>query len=161
MQGTGGAEMQMARDLSLLAPEIAVLLTAVGALVFEMLRLPRVSLPFAVVGLLVGYRPHRAAARHRDDGLHGHLQGRCPECLGEARATAGDRPLHGPRLPGGGGTDREGTVYALLSFTALGALVLAGAGDLMFVVLGVLLLQFGLLRARGLSARTTVRPRRR
>ena len=44
MQGTGGAEMQMARDLSLLA-EIAVLLTAVGALVFEMLRLPGVS-PF-------------------------------------------------------------------------------------------------------------------
>ena len=50
MQGTGGAEMQMARDLSLLAPEIAVLLTAVGALVFEMLRLPRVALPFTVVG---------------------------------------------------------------------------------------------------------------
>src|SRR5215212_1749752 len=43
----------MARDLALLAPEIAVALTAVGALVFEMLHLPKVSLPFTVIGLLV------------------------------------------------------------------------------------------------------------
>src|SRR5919199_6855412 len=41
------------------------------------------------------------------------------------------------------GTDREGTVYSLLVFTALGALVLAGAGDLMFLVLGVLLSSLG------------------
>jgi NADH-quinone oxidoreductase subunit N len=40
-------------------------------------------------------------------------------------------------------TDREGTVYALLSFTTLGAIVLAGAGDIMFVVLGVLLSSLG------------------
>ena len=52
MGGMGGG-MQMGRDLSLIAPEIAVLLTAVGALIFEMLRLPRVGLPFTVVGLLV------------------------------------------------------------------------------------------------------------
>ena len=36
-------------------------------------------------------------------------------------------------------TDREGTVYSLLVFALLGALVLAGAGDMMFLVLGVLL----------------------
>jgi NADH-quinone oxidoreductase subunit N len=40
-------------------------------------------------------------------------------------------------------TDREGTVYALLSFTTVGALVLTGAGDVMFVVLGVLLSSLG------------------
>jgi NADH-quinone oxidoreductase subunit N len=40
-------------------------------------------------------------------------------------------------------TDREGTVYALLSFTTLGAIALAGAGDVMFVVLGVLLSSLG------------------
>ena len=45
--------MQMARDLSLLAPEIAVLLTAVGALVLEMLRVGRAALPFTVIGLAV------------------------------------------------------------------------------------------------------------
>jgi NADH-quinone oxidoreductase subunit N len=40
-------------------------------------------------------------------------------------------------------TDREGTVYALFSFTTLGAVALAGAGDVMFVVLGVLLSSLG------------------
>jgi hypothetical protein len=43
----------MGRDLALLIPEIAVLLTAVGALIAEMLRRPRISLAVAVIGLLV------------------------------------------------------------------------------------------------------------
>lgn len=43
----------MGRDLALLAPEIAVLLTAVGALIAEMLRRPRISLVVAVIGLAV------------------------------------------------------------------------------------------------------------
>jgi NADH-quinone oxidoreductase subunit N len=42
-----------------------------------------------------------------------------------------------------GGTDREGTVYALLAFTSAGALVLAGAGDVLFLVLGVLISSLG------------------
>nr|MBA2784015.1 NADH-quinone oxidoreductase subunit N [Rubrobacteraceae bacterium] len=40
-------------------------------------------------------------------------------------------------------TEREGTVYVLFSLTTLGALVLAGAGDVMFLVLGVLLSSVG------------------
>ncbi|HCP77932.1 MAG TPA: oxidoreductase, partial [Pusillimonas sp.] len=44
----------MGRDLALIIPEIAVLLTAVGALIAEMLRRPRVSLIIAVIGLVVG-----------------------------------------------------------------------------------------------------------
>ena len=44
----------MGRDLALIIPEIAVLLTAVGALIAEMLRQPRISLIIAVIGLVVG-----------------------------------------------------------------------------------------------------------
>jgi NADH-quinone oxidoreductase subunit N len=47
------------------------------------------------------------------------------------------------------GTAREGAVYSLLAFTSVGALVLAGAGDMMFVVLGVLISSLG---AFGLAA---------
>ena len=43
----------MARDLALLIPEIAVLLTAVGALIAEMLRRPHIALLVAVSGLIV------------------------------------------------------------------------------------------------------------
>ena len=43
----------MARDLALLIPEIAVLLTAVGALIAEMLRRPESALLVAVSGLIV------------------------------------------------------------------------------------------------------------
>jgi hypothetical protein len=43
----------MGHDLALLIPEIAVLLTAVGALIAEMLRWPRVALAVAIVGLFI------------------------------------------------------------------------------------------------------------
>ncbi len=141
--GDGGGGMQMARDLSLLAPEIAVLLTAVGALVFEMVRLPKVSLPFTVVGLLVatgltvpllGTETTAFMGTFRVDPLSQWAK------LALLPATALVAVLARREV---GGTDREGTVYALLSFTALGALVLAGAGDLMFLVLGVLLSSLG------------------
>jgi proton-translocating NADH-quinone oxidoreductase chain N len=139
----GGTEMQMARDLALLAPEIAVLLTAVGALVFEMLRLPRVALPFTVVGLLVA------------TGLTVPLIGTDTTVFMDTfrvnalsiwakiallPATALCAVLAHSELKD---TDREGTVHVLFSLTALGALVLAGAGDLMFLVLGVLLSSLG------------------
>ncbi|HBX65108.1 MAG TPA: oxidoreductase, partial [Balneolaceae bacterium] len=34
---------------------------------------------------------------------------------------------------------REGTIYSLMGFSALGAMILAGSGDLMFIVLGLLI----------------------
>ena len=43
----------MGRDLALIIPEIAVLLTAVGALIAEMLRQPRISLIIAVILSLI------------------------------------------------------------------------------------------------------------
>ena len=135
--------MQIARDLALLAPQLAVAVTAVGALVFEMLRLPKVALPFTVVGLLVG------------TGLASLLVGtETTVFMGTYRVDALSVWANLVLLPATvlcvvlssrevRGTDREGTVYALFSFTALGALVLAGAGDLMFLVLGVLLSSLG------------------
>ena len=139
----GGTEMQMARDLALLAPQLAVLLTAVGALVFEMLRLPKVALPFTVVGLLVatvlaapllGTETTVFMDTYRVDALS--LWG----TLALAPTTALCVVLAHHEIRD---TDREGTVYALLSFTTLGAIALAGAGDVMFVVLGVLLSSLG------------------
>lgn len=142
MQG-GGSGMNMARDLALLAPEIAVVLTAVGALVFEMLRLPRVALPFTVIGLLVATGLTVPLLGTDTTVFMGTFR---VDALGEwaklalLPATALCAVLALPEVKD---TDREGTVYSLFAFTALGALVLAGAGDLMFVVLGVLLSSLG------------------
>ncbi len=134
----------MGRDLSLLAPEIAVLLSAVGALVLEMLRLPRAALPVAVIGLLVATAltlpllgiPETTVFMDtfRIDSLSEWAK------LTLLPATALSMILAYPEVKD---TDREGTVYALLVFTALGALVLSGAGDVMFLVLGVLLSSLG------------------
>nr|WP_207890490.1 NADH-quinone oxidoreductase subunit N [Rubrobacter taiwanensis] len=138
-----GMEMDMTRDLALLAPEIAVLLTAVGALILEMARLPRVALPFTVIGLLVataltfpllGTETMVFMGTFRIDSLSVWAK------LALLPATALCTVLAYPEIKD---TDREGTVYALFSFAAIGALALAGAGDLMFVVLGVLLSSLG------------------
>ncbi|MDQ4127637.1 MAG: NADH-quinone oxidoreductase subunit N, partial [Actinomycetota bacterium] len=144
MEGMGGGtQMQMARDLALLAPQLAVLLTAVGALVFEMLRLPKVALPFTVIGLLVatvlaisllGTETTVFMATYRVDALSVWAT------LALAPTTALSAILAYHEVKD---TDREGTAYALLSFTTMGAIALAGAGDLMFVVLGVLLSSLG------------------
>lgn len=134
---------EMGRDLALLAPEIAVLLTAVGALVLEMAGLPRIALPFTVIGLLVaagltipllGTETTVFSQTFRVDALSQWAK------LALLPATALSAVLAYPEVKD---TDREGTVYALLSFTAFGAVVLAGAGDVMFLVLGVLLSSLG------------------
>ena len=139
------AGMRMSRDLALLAPEIAVLLTAVGALVLEMLRAGRAALPFTVIGLavaaalslpLLDEQTSVFMNTFRVDAVSGWaklaLLPATALCAVLARAEPSVRD-----------TDREGTVYALFPLTALGALALAGAGDVMFVVLGVLLSSLG------------------
>jgi NADH-quinone oxidoreductase subunit N len=143
LQGMQGMEMQMGRDLALLAPELAVLLTAVGALVLEMLRLPRVALPFTVIGLLIATALTLPLTATETDVFMGTFR---VDALGVwakltlLPAAALSAVLVYPEVKD---TDREGTVYALISFTTLGALALAGAGDVMFVVLGVLLSSLG------------------
>ena len=130
---------QMSQDLALLAPVLAVLLTAVGALSFEMLHLPKVSLPFAVIGLLVatslalpliGTETIVFEGTYRIDDLSVWA------VLLLAPTTALTAILARIEVRD---TDREGTVYSLLCFALLGALVLAGVGDVMLLVLGVLL----------------------
>ncbi len=143
MSGDTPMGMQMGRDLGLLLPQIAVLLTAVAALVAEMLRRPRWALVLTIGGLLiaavlaaplVGTRTTVFMGTYRIDDLSVWAT------LILAPATALCALLAAPEV---GGTDREGTVYSLLAFTALGALALAGAGDAMFLVLGVLLSSLG------------------
>lgn len=129
----------MARDLALLWPEIVVLLGAVGALSAEMLRRPRAALVIAVAGLLtataltvplLGMDTTVFGGSFRIDTLS--IWGKLillpatALCLLLARVDVK-------------GTPREGTVYSLLCFATIGALVLAGAGDAMFLVLGTLL----------------------
>jgi len=129
----------MGRDLALIIPEIAVLLTAVGALIAEMLRQPRISLIIAVIGLVVG------------TGLTLRLLGTDTTVFGGSfridtlsiwaklillPATVLSMLLARVDVRG---SAREGTVYSLLIFSTLGALALAGAGDTMFLVLGTLL----------------------
>ncbi len=130
---------QMGQDLALLAPVLAVLLTAVGALTFEMLHLPKVSLPFAVIGLLVatglaisliGTETTVFMETYRIDDLSVWA------VILLSPTTALSAILARVEVRD---TDREGTVYSLMVFALLGALVLAGAGDIMFLVLGVLL----------------------
>lgn len=129
----------MARDLSLLLPEIVVLLGAVGALIAEMLRSPRAALVVLVAGLLVAValtvplidlETTVFGGTFRIDALSVWaklaLLPATALCLLLARADVG-------------GSAREGTLYSLLGFTTLGALILAGAGDMMLLVLGVLL----------------------
>tara|TARA_R100001143_G_scaffold54284_1_gene50033 strand:+ start:72 stop:1424 length:1353 start_codon:yes stop_codon:yes gene_type:complete len=129
----------MGRDLALLAPEIAVLLTAVGALIAEMLRRPRISLVVAVIGLgvatgltlrLLGTDTTIFGGSFRIDTLSiwAKLILLPATVLAMLLARVDVR-----------GSTREGTVYSLLIFSTLGALVLAGAGDTMFLVLGTLL----------------------
>jgi len=59
-----------------------------------------------------------------------------------------------------GGTDREGSVYALLAFTTTGALVLAGAGDVLFLILGVLISSLGAFALVGYVRESVARNRR-
>lgn len=135
--------MQMARDLVLLAPELALLLAAVLALFAEMIRRPTWSFGLALLGLLaatglsvplIGVDTGIFASTYRVNALAVWAK------LALLPATALALVLVRSEVRG---REREGTVYCLLAFTALGALLLAGVGDLMLVVLGVLLTSLG------------------
>lgn len=141
MNGMGG--MQFGRDLPLLLPQIILVLTGIAALTAEMLRRPRLALPLTVGGLLVatgftlpliGKNTTVFMDTFRVDALSVWAS------LILLPTTALTAIL---ALPEVRGSDREGTVYSLLAFTALGPLVLAGAGDMMFLILGLLLSSLG------------------
>jgi proton-translocating NADH-quinone oxidoreductase chain N len=135
--------MDIALDLVLLAPELTLLVAAALALVAEMLRRPAWSLFLALAGVLVAA------------GLTLPLVGSDTTVfMGTYRVTALALWAKLVLLPAAAltlilvrpeviGRDREGTVYSLVAFTTIGAVVLSGAGDLMLVVLGVLLTSLG------------------
>ncbi len=136
-------DLQMARDLALLAPELAMLTLTVLALVADMLARPRWSFWLALAGLL-------AAA-----GLAVPLVGTDTTVfMGTYRVEALSVWAKLILAPAGAlalvllrsevkGSDREGAAYVLLNFTTLGSVLLAGVGDVMLVVLGVLLTSLG------------------
>ena len=143
MSGDVAMEMEMGRDLRLLLPEIVVVLTGGVALIAGMLRRQRLALPVVVTGLLlatgaalplVGAGTTVFMGTYRVDDLAVWAK------LIFLPAAALTAILASPEVRE---TDREATVYSLLAFVTVGALVLAGAGDVMFLVLGVLLSSLG------------------
>ena len=130
-------------DLIPLIPVFVALFAAVFALAAEMLSRPRLALPIVVAGLLIA-TVLAASLLGTDetifDGTYRIDTLSVWAMLILFPATALIAVLAYPEVRD---TDREGTVYSLLAFTALGALALAGAGDVMFLVLGVLLSSLG------------------
>ncbi len=136
-------EMHMARDLGLLLPQIAVLLTAIAALITGMVHHHRWALPVTLIGMTVA--TVLAIPLINDDttvfmGTYRIDDLSLWATLILVPTTSMIAVLVKPEVRD---TDREATVFSLLSFTTLGALVLAGAGDIMFLVLGVLLTGLG------------------
>jgi len=132
-------EMGMARDLGLILPDIIVVLTAVIALCAGMLRRHDLALPLTLVGLfvataltipLIGKNTVTFSGTYRVDDLSIWSKLILLPATGLTAILAATEVR---------GTDREATVYSLLSFATVGALALSGAGDVMFLVLGVLL----------------------
>lgn len=134
-----GQSQKMLEDLGHLLPELAVLATAIGGLVLEMVRRPRWAWAWSVFGLMVATALAAAQFTVRLSVFHETF--RVDTLLVFARlvlipSTALCSLLAIPEL---GGSRREATFHALLAFGLLGSLLLAGAGDAMFLVLGVLL----------------------
>ena len=135
--------MDMAADLGLLLPEIVAVITGVLALVAGMLRRHAWAMPITVTGLLlatvltlplVGEDTAIFMGTFRVDDLSVWAK------LILLPTTALISVLAGLDVRG---SDREATVHSLLSLTTVGALALAGAGDVMFLVLGTLLSSLG------------------
>ena len=136
-------EMSMGRDLGLLLPEIALLVTGVLALVAGMLRRHAWALPIVVVGSLVagaftlpllGTETTLFMGTYRVDDLAvwAKLILLPSNALLAVLVAAEVR-----------GTDREATVYSLLALVTVGTIAVASAGDLMILTFGVLLSSLG------------------
>lgn len=129
----------MGKDILLVLPQIIVLITAATALVFTMRFKHRGSLWTVIVGMLAAtvltltriqqYTTAFSETFRIDALTQWAVIILCPSvilvCL-----LARDELKNTPR---------EGTVYSLLAFSTLGSLLLAGSGDIMFIVLGLLI----------------------
>ncbi len=131
--------MNMEKDILLILPQIIVLLTAATALVFTMLFKHKNSMWTVITGMLAAavitaiklnqYATAFSGTFRIDALSQWAVLILCPVvaliCL-----LARDELKKTPR---------EGTVYSLLAFSVLGSLLLAGSGDIMFIVLGLLI----------------------
>jgi NADH-quinone oxidoreductase subunit N len=133
----------MARDLSLLIPELTLMLAVVFMLIAEMARAPRLALAIGLAGLalatgltwpLIGADTSVFSGTYRIDPLSTWAK------LILLPGTALSLLLARAELAG---KDREGSVYSLICLVTLGALMLAGGGDMMLLVLGVVLTGLG------------------
>src|SRR5690625_259180 len=134
---------KMEHDIILILPQIIVLLTAVAALIAEMLRKRKAAIGCVIIGVVAATAVSISqlkiitsafSATFQIDLLnHWSVILLCPFailfCL-LARQELKSTP-------------REGTIYSLLCFATLGALLLAGSGDMMFLVLGLLMNSLG------------------
>ncbi|TVZ28635.1 NADH-quinone oxidoreductase subunit N [Gillisia sp. Hel_I_86] len=129
----------MEQDLLNILPQLIVLATSMLALCFEMLRRATGSLWVLVIGL--------AAAA----GVAISKLGTVTTAFSET-FRVDFLSLWAAIILGGAGilsallmrqelrkTGREGTLSSLVGFSTLGSMILAGAGDMMFLVLGVLI----------------------
>lgn len=130
---------QMSKDLISILPQIIILVTAIVALIFEMLRKPLGSLFGLITGLLaagvlaITRLGTSETAFHETFRLDSLSHWAVIILAGSGILSA---LLCRAELKG---SQREGTLYSLMGFSTLGAALLAGSGDLMFLVLGVLM----------------------
>ena len=129
----------MLSDIYLMTPEIIVLLTAVVVLVMEMLHQPRMGYVAALVGIvlafllslpLLGENTTAFSQTFRIDVLSVWAK------LILLPATFLSLMLVRHELKN---SNREATVYVLVIMTTLASLILAGVGDTILLVLGLLL----------------------
>ena len=129
----------MEKDIALMIPEIIVLLTVVFALMAEMLRAPRIALYVTIAGLVLAIGttlPLLDTVAIAFDGTF-----RVDKLSVWAKLILLPSTILSVLLVRSeiNGKDREGTVYILITLVTLGSLLLAGAGDSMLIVLGLLL----------------------
>ncbi len=138
-----GGDFSMARDLVLLYPELLLAVTVVFMLIAEMARFPRLALAIGLAGLTASTLltlPMLSVDSTVFGGTYrvGLLSAWAKLILLPGTALA--LLLARAELAG---KDREGSVYSLICLVTLGALMLAGVGDMMLLVLGVVLTGLG------------------
>ncbi len=129
----------MERDLALLIPEVTLLLTVVVALIAEMLRMPRAALSVTVAGLLLATYMSLQLLGLDTSVFGGTFRINALSVWAKIillPATVLSLLLARSEVAG---SPREGTVYVLICLVALASVLLAGVGDSMLLVLGILL----------------------
>ncbi len=133
----------MSRDLSFLLPELVLMVTAALMLTGEMIRRPRLVLGIGLVGLALATGLAWPLLK-ADTTVFGGTYRIGPLAVWSKLillpATALSLLLARAELAG---KFREGSVYSLMVLVSIGALMLAGSGDVMLLVLGVVLTGLG------------------